>query len=249
VIDMSGRLHGKVALVTGGSRGIGRATALRLAADGAAIILNYATNDAAARDVQAHVRAQGGEAELVQADITALSEIPRLFDAASARFGKLDILVNNAGIGGRGSVASTPEAAYDRLFAVTKGVFFTLQAGAERIADSGRIISLSTGLTRGWAAGVAAYAGSKAAIEQFSRSLSKDLGPRGITVNVVLPGVTETDMTANMPSENRQHFREQTSLGRLGRPEDIADIIAFLASDDGRWITGQLIVANGGSTP
>jgi 3-oxoacyl-[acyl-carrier protein] reductase len=96
---------------------------------------------------------------------------------------------------------------------------------------------------------VAAYAGSKAAIEQFSRSLSKDLGARGITVNVVLPGVTETDMTANMPSENKQDMRQQTSLARLGRPEDIADIIAFLASDDARWITGQLIVANGGSTP
>jgi 3-oxoacyl-[acyl-carrier protein] reductase len=96
---------------------------------------------------------------------------------------------------------------------------------------------------------VAAYAGSKAAIEQFSRSLSKDLGARGITVNVVLPGVTATDMTANMPADNKEHARLQTSLGRLGRPEDIADVIAFLAGDDARWITGQLIVVNGGSTP
>jgi 3-oxoacyl-[acyl-carrier protein] reductase len=246
---MSGKHDGKVALVTGASRGIGRATALRLAKDGAAVVLNYVANEAAAREVQALIRAQGGEAELVRADVTALAEIPGLFDAAAARFGRIDILVNNAGLGGRGSVAITPEETYDRLFAVTKGVFFTLQAAADRLADNGRIISLSTGLTRGWATGVAAYAGSKAAIEQFSRSLSKDLGPRGITVNVVLPGVTETDLTANMPSENKQHMRSQTSLGRLGKPEDIADVIAFLASDDARWITGQMIVANGGSTP
>lgn len=246
---MSGKLDGKVALVTGASRGIGRATAVRLAQDGAAVVLNYVANEPAAREVQALIRAQGGEAELVQADVTALAEIPRLFDAATARFGKLDILVNNAGVGGRGSVGDVDEGVYDRLFAVTKGVFFTLQTASGRLADDGRIVSLSTGLTRGWAQGVAAYAGSKAAIEQFSRSLSKDLGARGITVNVVLPGVTETDMTANMPSENKQHMRQQTSLARLGRPQDIADIIAFLASDDARWITGQLIVANGGSTP
>lgn len=246
---MSGKLDGKVALITGASRGIGRATALRMAQDGAAVVLNYVANEPAAREVQALIRAQGGEAELVRADVTALAEIPRLFDAATAHFGKLDILVNNAGVGGRGSVASADEDVYDRLFAVTKGVFFTLQTASARLADGGRIVNLSTGLTRGWAQGVAAYAGSKAAIEQFSRSLSKDLGARGITVNVVLPGVTETDMTANMPSENKQHMRQQTSLARLGRPADIADIIAFLASDDARWITGQLIVANGGSTP
>lgn len=247
---MSGRqLTGKVAIVTGAGRGIGRATALRLARDGAALVLNYVANESAARDLQALIRTQGGEAEVVRADVSVLSDIPRLFDAAKVRFGNVDILVNNAGVSGRGAVSNTTEETYDRLFALTKGVFFTLQMAAERVADGGRIISVSTGLTRNWAVGAAAYAGSKAAIEQFSRSLSKDLGPRAVTVNVVLPGVVETDMTSAMSPEMKEHARSQTSFGRLGRPEDIADVVAFLASDDARWVTGQLIVANGGSTP
>lgn len=246
---MSHRLQGRVALVTGGGRGIGRATALRLSAEGAAVVLTYVENELAAREVESEIRAKGGVAEVLKADITLASHIPQMFDQACSRFGKVDILVNNAGVGGRGRVAETTAEAYDRLFAITKGVFFTLQAAAGVVADSGRIISLSTGLTRGWALGAAAYAGSKAAIEQFSRSLSKDLGPRGVTVNVVLPGVIETDMTAAMPAEAKAHALSQTSFSRLGRPEDIADVVAFLASEDARWITGQLIVVNGGSTP
>lgn len=246
---MSQRLQGKVALVTGGARGIGRATALRLAADGAAVVLTYRENEAAAREVESEIRAQGGAAEILKADITAIPQITKMFDDASSRFGKIDILVNNAGVASRGRVAETTEEAYDRLFAITKGVFFTLQSAAGGVADGGRIISLSTGLTRGWALGAAAYAGSKAAVEQFSRSLSKDLGPRGITVNVVLPGVIETDMTADLPADAKAHARSQTSFSRLGEPGEIADVIAFLASDDARWITGQLIVVNGGSTP
>lgn len=246
---MSRRLQGKVALVTGGGRGIGRATALRLSADGAAVVLTYLGSESAARAVESEVRAKGGTAEILKADITVVSQIPQVFDQACSRFGKIDILVNNAGVGGRGRVAETTEEAYDRVFAITKGVFFTLQCAAAGVADGGRIISLSTGLTRGWAPNAAAYAGSKAAIEQFSRSLSKDLGPRGVTVNVVLPGVIETDMTAAMSADAKAHALSQTSFSRLGRPDDVADVVAFLASEDARWITGQLIVVNGGSTP
>jgi 3-oxoacyl-[acyl-carrier protein] reductase len=243
------RLGGKAALVTGGSRGIGRATALRLARDGADVAITYAKNADAAKAVLAEIEALGVRGHIVGCDLTDVATIRPALAATVDAFGKLDILVNNAGIGAGGPFAATSEAAYDALFAITKGVFFSLQAAMTLVADNGRIINFSSGLTRNWAPNAAAYAGSKAAVEQFTRSLSKELGPRGITVNVVLPGVIGTDMTANMPAERREHSRQQTSFGRLGRPDDIADVVAFLASDDARWITGQLIVANGGSTP
>lgn len=242
-------LTGKTAIVTGGSRGIGRAGALALAAQGADIVLTYRGDEVSAEETVAAIARLGAKAVAVRADVTRLDQIDLPFEAAQARFGRTDILVANAGVGIAGPFAAATEAQFDQLFAVTKGVFFLLQAAAAKLADQGRIITLSTGLTRGWAANAALYAGSKAAIEQFSRSLSKEVGARGITVNVVLPGVTETDMTAAMPEAMKAHARAQTSLGRLGRPEDIADVVGFLASDAARWITGQLIVANGGSTP
>lgn len=150
---MSRSLSGKVALVTGAARGIGRATALRLAADGAAVVVNYRANEAAATEVQRAIAAHGGEAAIIRADVTKLDEIDALFEAASSRFGRLDILVNNAGVGGRSAFSTTEEAAYDSLFAITKGVFFTLKAGFTHVEDGGRIVSISTGLTRGWASG------------------------------------------------------------------------------------------------
>lgn len=246
---MDKRLAGRTALVTGGSRGIGRATALRLARDGADVAITYAANAEAAERTVAEIAALGVRAHAERCDLRDITTIRPALDGVVKAFGRLDILVNNAGIGAGGPFAATSEAAYDALFAITKGVFFTLQAAMQVVAENGRIVNFSSGLTRNWAPAAAAYAGSKAAVEQFTRSLSKELGPRGITVNVVLPGVVETDMTANMPADRREHSRQQTSFGRLGRPEDIADVVAFLASDDARWITGQLIVANGGSTP
>jgi 3-oxoacyl-[acyl-carrier protein] reductase len=243
------RLAGKAALVTGGSRGIGRAIALRLARDGADVAITYVANAEAAKAVVAEIEALGARSRAIRCDLSDVATIAPVLAEAADVFGKLDILVNNAGVGAGGPFAATSEAAYDALFAVTKGVFFSLQAAMTAVADKGRIINFSSGLTRGWAPNAAAYAGSKAAVEQFTRSLSKELGPRGITVNAVLPGVIETDMTVGMPAERKEHSRQQTSFGRLGRPEDIADVVAFLASDDARWITGQLIVANGGSTP
>jgi len=235
----------KVAIVTGGSRGIGRATAERLARDGARVVVNYVQAKAAADEVVAAIAGRGGEAVAVQADVSALAEIPKLFDAAEARFGQVAIVVANAGIYLPKPIAQTTEAMYDRMFAITKGTFFLLQAAAERVADGGRIITISSGATLGWATNGPAYAGSKAAIEQFTRALSKVLGPRGITVNAVLPGVTETDMTPASP-EFRARAAANSSFGRLGTPADIADVIGFLASDDARWITGQRIGAHGG---
>jgi len=240
-------LDGKVAIVTGGSRGIGRAVALRLARDGARVVVNYLQAAAEAEAVVAAIAAQGGEAVAVQSDVARLAEIPRLFDVAEARFGRPAILIANAGVYAQIPIAQTTEEIYDRLFAITKGTFFLLQAAAQRIADGGRIISVSSGATMGFATNGPAYAGSKAAIEQFTRSLSKTLGPRGITANIVLPGVTLTDMTPENP-EFRNRAAQMSSFGRLGQPEDIADVIAFLASDDARWVTGQRLAANGGTS-
>ena len=246
---MSGRLAGKIALVTGGSRGIGRACALRLARDGADVAITYVANACAAEAVVAELEALGVRALSLHCDLARIATIPPVFRTVIDTFGRLDIVVNNAGVGVLGTFTATDEAAYDAVFAVTKGVFFSLKAAAAVIAPEGRIINFSSGLTRGWAVNSSVYAGSKAAVEQFTRSLSKELGPRGVTVNVVLPGVVETDMTAMMPAERKEASRQQISLGRLGQPDDIADVVAFLASPDSRWITGQLIVANGGSTP
>ena len=235
--------------MTGGSRGIGRAAAVRLAADGFIVAVNYVQDAAAANETVDEIAAAGGRAVALMADVTDLAANKALFDAVVAQLGRLDVLVNNAGIGVVGTFDEIDEAGYDRLFAITKGTYFAMQNAMRCIADNGRIINLSSGLTRGWAVRTAAYAGSKAAIEQFTRSLSKEAGARGITVNVVLPGVTRTDIIRRHDAAHLENARKQTSFGRLGEPEDIADIIAFLASEQSRWLTGQLIVANGGSTP
>ncbi|MBB3874986.1 SDR family oxidoreductase [Sphingomonas aquatilis] len=241
--------RGRTAIVTGGGRGIGAAVARRLASDGANVVISYARSRDSALRTCDEIGRSGGRAVALAADAADPQSGTALFDAADEHFGGADILVNNAGVGHLAPFAGTDEGAYDRLFSITKGTFFTLQCAARRLRDGGRIVSVSTGLTRNWAQMAAAYAGSKAAIEQFSRSLSRELGPRGITVNVVSPGVVTTDMTAAMPLQMKEAAAAQTSLGRLGRPDDIADVIGFLCSPDARWITGQVVAANGGSTP
>ena len=190
--------------------------------------MNYVQAKAAADAVVAAIAAQGGEAVAVQADVSALTEIPKLFDAAEARFGKPAIVVANAGVYLPKPIAQTTEEIYDRTFAITKGTFFLLQAAAGRVVDGGRIITISSGATVGWAPGRGpACAGSKAAVEQFTRALAV-LGPRGIAVNAVLPGVTETDMTPASPGSGRAPWPARASAA-WGRRADIADVIAFLA--------------------
>lgn len=239
-------LTGKVALVTGASRGIGRAIAERLGEDGASMIVNYHQSENRAQEVVETIVARGGQALALQADISKLSEIRRLFQEAEDHFGPLDILINNAGIGFLRPTAEMTEEEFDRLFALnTKGTFFALQEAARHMRDGGRIVSLSTGATIAITPGFGAYAGSKAAVEQFSLALSKELGPRGITVNTILPALVDTG-TLVLPEEVIAQLIQQTPLGRLGQPRDIADIIAFLVSDQARWITGQTIRVGGG---
>lgn len=240
-------LNGKVALVTASSRGIGRAIALRLSRDGASVVINYQANEAAAAEVVGRIEQAGGKAVAVQADLAVPPDITRLFTEAVAAFGGLDIVVNNAGMRVFGSVADLPVETLDSLLAINvKGTFLAMQQAATLVRHGGRIINISTGHTREANPRVAAYGGSKAAVEYFGRVLAKELGSRQITVNAVLPGLTDTDGLSPEFRANADTFVARTPLGRLGRPEDIADVVAFLAGDDARWVTGQTIAAAGG---
>ncbi len=244
------RFDGKVAIVTGGSRGIGRAISETLARDGATVVVNYSKSAPAAQETVAAITARGGKAVAIQADISKVEDVRRLFKEAQDRFGRIDIVVNNAGIlPPVASVADETEQTFDAVFGLLRGTYFSMQEAARRLPNGGRIINLSSSTTRAWSAGYSIYAGSKSAIEQFTRSLSRELGPRQITVNAVVPGLTDTDMIDSYSAAVREGAAKNTTLGRLGQPRDIADVVAFLASEEGRWITGQMVVANGGMNP
>jgi 3-oxoacyl-[acyl-carrier protein] reductase len=248
---MSLSLEGRTALVTGSSRGIGRAIAERLAANGAAVIINYTRQAKPAQEIVKSIVGKGGKAVAVQADVSKPAEVKRLFDEAEKALGRLDIVVANAGVFlGKPLIEST-EADYDYVFNInTRGVFFTLQEAAKRVRDGGRIIVVSTGGTNMFFANTSLYLGSKGAIEQFSRALSRELGPRNVTVNILSPGFTDTDMFNQAAGEiDSEQIRAGASLSpfnRIGSSEEVADVAAFLASDAARWVTGQNVQAGGG---
>ncbi|MEU7013843.1 SDR family oxidoreductase [Streptomyces sp. NPDC046385] len=247
-----GVLKGKTALVTGGSRGIGRAVAERLARDGARVGVHYGSNDAAAKETVATIRAAGGDAFAIGQELGVPGDAEALWAAFDAHADGLDILVNNAGIGASAPFSSIGEEEYERIFAVnTKAPFFLAQLGAERLRDGGRIVNVPTGLSHAAVMPeLIAYAMSKSALDTFTRYLSKVLGPRGITVNAVAPGIVDTDINAGWLRGNEEAWAgaaAMSALGKVGEPADIADVVAFLASHDGRWVTGQWIDATGGS--
>lgn len=238
-----GALDSKIAIVTGASRGIGRAIAIKLAAAGARVIVNYTRS---AREAETLAGEIGGLA--VQADISLRADIHRLWDSAEAAFGGVDILVNNAGIAIFKPVALMSEEDFDRTFALnTRGAFFCAKEAALRLRPHGRIVNISTGATVSGSANAAAYCGSKAALEQLTRSLARELGSRSITVNTVSPGFTDTDMLAQFPALVEM-APAASVLGRVGKTEDVADVVAWLCSEESRWITGQNLQAGGGAS-
>jgi 3-oxoacyl-[acyl-carrier protein] reductase len=238
----------KMALVTGGSRGIGRAIVTRLARDGATVAFSFNSDRAAAEKVVAEVAEFGGRAIAVQADQASLEDLTRLFDEVARELDGLDIVVNNAAINPMMSIDDVTEADYDRTMAVNaKGPFFVIQAAGRRLRDGGRIINISS---TGTAPGLSVYFASKAALEQFTKVAALEYGGRGITVNSVCPGATDTDMMRAAAGEYLdaavEHVVAQTALGRLGQPADIANVVSFLAGPDAKWITGQSLRVTGG---
>jgi 3-oxoacyl-[acyl-carrier protein] reductase len=240
------KFRGKVAIVFAASRGIGRAVAERLGRDGAAVIVNYASNRSKADELVSTLEASGAQAVAVQADVASATDVGRVFDEAIRRWARVDIVVNAAGVAVFKPTAELTDEEYERIFAVNaRGALNVLREAARRIGDGGRIVQFSTGGTKMAMAGAGLYAASKAAGEQLALGLAKELGPRGITVNLISPGATDTDGLI-MPKEAIEQLIGMTPLGRLGQPADVADAVAFLVSDDARWITGQNLQANGG---
>ena len=244
-------LTGKTALVTGASRGIGRAIATRLARQGARVAVHYGSNHTAAKDTVAAIEAAGGQAFAVQAELGVPGDAEALWAAFDAHADGLDILVNNAGIlGAQAEIAGVTREGFERLFAVNSTApFFITQLALPRLRDGGRIITIGTMLTRGMAMPSAiGYAMSKAALDVLTSTLAKQLGPRGITVNTVAPGVIDTDMhQGRLVGEALAWLSSLSPLGRLGTPEDVADTVAFLASDDSRYMTGHHLDVSGGT--
>jgi 3-oxoacyl-[acyl-carrier protein] reductase len=241
---MSTEFQGKVALVTGSSRGIGRAIAERLAGGGAAVAVNYVENGERAAEVVKAIEAAGGKAVAIRADVSKPVEIRRLFDEAEKVFGRLDIVVANAATAVIKPLADATEEDYDRVFDLNaKGVFFVMQEAARRIRDRGRIIVTSTGGTKMFFTDTSLYLGSKGAVEQFVRVLSRELGSHNITVNAILPGFTDTEL---LPERDRAVAAGMSPFNRIGSPADVAEVAAFLASEAARWVTGQNVGAGGG---
>ncbi|MEU1016970.1 SDR family oxidoreductase [Streptomyces sp. NPDC005898] len=244
----TGRLAGKTALVTGGSRGIGRGIAERLGRDGARVAVHYGTNETAAKETVTAIEAAGGSAFAIGAELGVPGDAEALWAEFDRHAEGLDILVNNAGIGLYARVGEVREADYDRVFAVNaKAPFFIVQRGLDRLRDRGRIITISSGVTRIAFPITVAYSMTKGAVNVMTHTLAQELGPRGITVNAVAPGIIETEMMDGAPEETRAEMAGYSTFDRIGRPADVADIVAFVASDDARWITGQYIDATGGS--
>lgn len=247
-------LQNKAALVTGASKGIGRATAERLGKDGAFVIVNYSSDKPGAEATVKSITAKGGKAVALQGDVSKVATIKKMFAELTEILKKeklehLDILVNNAGVFPMGTLFDTKEEDFDKIFDVNvKGLFFTTQEAVKLMGDGGRVINISTTLTRVGSNSMLAYAASKGAVDILTRDMAIALGPKGITVNAINPGLTRTEGTSGMTANNEamKMFADKTALGRIGEPQDIAEVVAFLANDNSRWVTAQSIEASGG---
>ena len=238
----------KVAIVTGASRGIGATVAERLAKDGFTVVINYAGSEAAAEELARKIEASGGKALTAKADVSDPEAVRRMFDAAEAAFGGVDVLVNNAGIMLLSKLADADDDHFDRQIATNlKGTFNTLREAAKRLRDGGRIINFSTSVVGLKLESYAVYTATKAAVESMTNIMAKEMRGRSITVNAVAPGPTATDLFLRGKSDELiDRTAKANPLERLGTPQDIAGVVAFLAGPDGGWINGQTLRANGG---
>jgi 3-oxoacyl-[acyl-carrier protein] reductase len=244
------KLTGKVAVVTGASKGIGAGIAKALAAQGASVVVNYASSKAGADAVVEAITAAGGKALAVQGDVSKAAEAQGLIDAAIDAFGRLDILVNNSGVYTMGALADITEEAFHRMFNVNVlGLLLTTQAASKHLGEGASVINIGSAITALLMPDSAVYTGTKGAVDAITGVLANELAPRKIRVNSINPGVVETEGThaaGIVGSEMEAAVVAQTPLGRTGQPDDIADIAVFLASDDSRWLTGEKLLASGG---
>ncbi|MEK3717645.1 SDR family oxidoreductase [Paenibacillus sp. FSL R7-0333] len=240
--------NGKVAIVTGASRGIGRQIAIQLAGLGIKVAVNYSSNWGKADEVVQTIKESGGEAIAVKGDVSKVSEVEALFSETIGQFGRVDILVNNAGIMDCVPIADVTEEMFDRHFAVNvKGTYFACQQAMKHMERGGTIINFSTSVSGAMLPTYSVYAATKGAVEQLTRQLAKEFGAKDIVVNCVAPGQVSTELFLNGKSDELvDSFRRMNAFGRLGEPEDIANVIDLLVSDKARWITGQTIRVNGG---
>jgi 3-oxoacyl-[acyl-carrier protein] reductase len=241
-------LTGKVILVTGASRGIGAAIAKKLALAGAKLVVNYAGNKDAAEQTVNKIKEGGGEAISLQADVSKSVEVKKMFDDAIAHYGKIDVLINNAGIMITKLLKDTTDDDFTRQFDINvRGTFNTMREAATRLADNGTIINFSTSVNRIMIPGYSTYVATKAAVEQLTRVFAKEMGARGINVNSVSPGPTNTELFTNGKSkETIDRLASLSAFGRIAEPEDITGTVVFLASDEAKWISAQNIGVNGG---
>ncbi|MCK9861735.1 SDR family oxidoreductase [Paenibacillus sp. ATY16] len=241
-------LQGKVAIVTGASRGIGRQIAIQLGEAGAKVVVNYSSNEEKANEVVQFIEQAGGEAAAIRGDIRKVGDVEGLFSETLERFGRVDILVNNGGIMDLAPIASVTEEMFDRQFMINvKGTYFACQQAMKHMASGGTIINFSTSVSGAMLPTYSVYAATKGAVEQLTRQLAKEFGPKDIIINCIAPGQVSTELFLNGKSEELvDSFRRMNAFGRLGEPNDIANAVELLVSDKARWITGQTLRVNGG---
>jgi 3-oxoacyl-[acyl-carrier protein] reductase len=245
---MNSANHTKVAIVTGASRGIGAAVARRLASDGFAVVVNYASSSREADALVAELQAAGGQAIAVKADVSRADDVRRMFETSEQQLGKVDVLVNNAGVLKTVPLADTSDALFDQTVNINlRGTFNTLREAAARLNDGGRIVNFSSTTLALNMPGYGVYNATKAAVEAFTHVFAKELRGRNITVNAVAPGPVATSLFLDGKTEEQiQTFAKMPPLQRLGQPEDIASVVSFLAGPDAGWVNGQVLRANGG---
>lgn len=246
-----GKLTGKVAVVTGASKGIGAGIAKALAREGASVVVNYASDQAGAERVAADIRRDGGEAVVIGGSVAKTTDVEGLFAETKRQFGKLDVLVNNAGVFAFSPLSEVTEESFDWMFATNvKGLLLATKAAVPLFpAEGGSVINIGSVVSESTPPGSAVYAGTKGAVDVVTRVLAKELGPKNIRVNAVNPGFTVTEGTHRVGFADSDFERQAvagTPLGRAGKPDDIADVVAFIASDEARWVTGSLLQAGGG---